>query len=71
MDSASAGFLIILVALVVYFIPTIIALSKQNVIAIFMLNLFLGWTFIGWVCALIWALCKEPEKSVELAKQKS
>jgi hypothetical protein len=43
---------------VFYFLPSIIALarSKRNILSIFLLNLFLGWTFIGWVVALVWAV---------------
>lgn len=43
---------------VFYFLPSIIALarSKRNIVAIFLLNLFLGWTFVGWVVALVWAV---------------
>lgn len=43
--------------LVMYFLPSIIALArgKRDTLAIFMLNLFLGWSVIGWVIALIWA----------------
>ena len=42
---------------VMYFLPSIIALarSKRDLLAIFLLNLFLGWSIIGWVVALIWA----------------
>lgn len=42
---------------VMYFLPSIIALarSKRDLTAIFLLNLFLGWTMIGWVVALVWA----------------
>jgi len=44
--------------LVMYFLPSIIALvrSKRDLLAIFMLNLFLGWSVIGWIVALVWAL---------------
>jgi hypothetical protein len=40
-----------------YFLPTIIAMarSKRDVMAIFLLNLFLGWSVIGWIVALVWA----------------
>jgi len=40
-----------------YFLPTIIAAvrSKRDTLAIFLLNLFLGWSVIGWIVALIWA----------------
>lgn len=43
---------------VLYFLPTIIgfARSKRDAVSILVLNLFLGWTAIGWVIALIWAL---------------
>jgi hypothetical protein len=43
---------------VLYFLPSIVALarSKRDAAAIFVLNLFLGWTAIGWVIALVWAL---------------
>lgn len=42
---------------VMYFLPTIIALikSKRDTVAILLLNLFLGWSVIGWIIALIWA----------------
>lgn len=43
---------------VLYFLPSIIAVarSKRDTTAIFVLNLLLGWTAIGWVIALVWAL---------------
>ena len=43
--------------LVVYFLPSLVARSRQhyNRTAIYALNLFLGWTFLGWVVALVMA----------------
>jgi T4 superinfection immunity protein len=43
--------------LILYFLPSIIALarSKRDLLAIFLLNLFLGWSVIGWIVALVWA----------------
>jgi hypothetical protein len=43
---------------VMYFLPSIVALarSKRDLAGIVLLNLFLGWTMIGWVVALIWAV---------------
>lgn len=51
------GFGTLIVLLFFYFLPTIVALARrhQNGLAIFVLNLLLGWTFIGWAIALIWA----------------
>ena len=42
----------------VYFIPTIVASHRHHpqLTAIFILNLFLGWSLIGWVGALVWAV---------------
>ena len=43
---------------VFYFLPAIIAFarSKRDAVSILVLNLLLGWTMIGWVIALVWAL---------------
>jgi Superinfection immunity protein len=51
----------VLVAVGIYFLPTIVAASgqKRKTGAIFVLNLFLGWTFLGWVLALVWAVADE------------
>jgi len=38
----------------IYFLPAIIA--KRDKGMIFVLNLFLGWTFIGWIIALALAV---------------
>jgi hypothetical protein len=47
-----------------YFLPSIVGRHKTNATAIFMLNLFLGWTFLGWVLALVWACTKESAQPV-------
>jgi hypothetical protein len=59
------GGVIVLLLLVVYFLPFIIALARKHVdsTAIFFLNLFLGWIFFGWVVALVWAVKKFDSNS--------
>ncbi|MCU0653584.1 MAG: superinfection immunity protein [Candidatus Pacebacteria bacterium] len=49
----------------VYFLPTLVAIirGKRNIGAIFVLNLLLGWSFIGWVLALVWALVRDTDPS--------
>lgn len=49
-----------IIFLFLYFLPTIGAVmeKKENTAAIFLVNLLLGWTFIGWVIALVWAVKK-------------
>ena len=46
------------IGFVLYFLPSIIALARQkrDLLSIVLLNLFLGWTAIGWIVALIWAV---------------
>ena len=53
--------LLAILGLVFYFLPSYVGRKKRNASAIVILNVFLGWTFLGWVVALIWATTKEPE----------
>ena len=40
-----------------YFLPTILAAHRGHGVAgILLLNLFFGWTIIGWFALLAWAL---------------
>ena len=52
----------VLVVLVIYFLPSVIALLRghRNRQALAKLNLFGGWTLFGWITALVWALYAEP-----------
>lgn len=56
-----AGMIGMAIAALLYFIPAIIAREKADFKLIFLLNLFLGWTIIGWIWALIWSFEKEKE----------
>ena len=48
--------------LALYFLPAIVAAVRHthNATAILLLNLFLGWTVIGWCVALLMAVCSAP-----------
>lgn len=61
-----AGFVLLVVAFVVYFLPTFVASNRKHVngTSIFLVNLLLGWTFLGWVVALVWASSANTERSV-------
>jgi hypothetical protein len=41
-----------------YWAPTIIAFARKHPSrgAVLALNFFLGWTFVGWIVSLVWAL---------------
>jgi len=58
MDMAALFFPVFGFGFVLYFLPAILAFarSKRDSVAILVLNLFLGWTAIGWGIALVWAL---------------
>ena len=49
-------------AFVLHFLPSFIAGSRhvQNFWWIVLINFFFGWTLIGWVIALLWALRDTP-----------
>lgn len=63
-SSPIAGFVLLVVGFLVYFLPTIIASrrSHPNGNGIALLNIFLGWTFIGWLVALIWSVSAIQKK---------
>ena len=54
----------IIFGIAIFLLPTIVAIArhKRNTTAILTLNLLLGWTFIGWIIALVWAFAVEREK---------
>ena len=47
----------VLIIFAFYFFPSMIALGRKhhNRAAIVLLNLFLGWTALGWIAALVWS----------------
>jgi len=53
-----------LVGFVIYFVPTLIAAIRKhgNLAAIMVINLFIGWTLLGWVGAFVWAVINVPEE---------
>jgi hypothetical protein len=53
-------------AILLYFLPTILAFSKKksNKSVIFLVNFFLGWSVIGWIVSLIWALSSDNSQTV-------
>lgn len=45
------------ILLLVYFLPTILALHRRNAAGgMFVLNLLFGWTGIGWLALIAWAV---------------
>lgn len=52
------NYLGIIIGFVIYFIPTVVASLRRHrsVMAIAFLNVLAGWTFVGWILAMIWSL---------------
>jgi len=59
-----AGFGGLALILSLYLLPTLVALAREhiNVMAIFILNLFLGWTFLGWIAAFVWCFTVQTKR---------
>ncbi|MBC8728876.1 superinfection immunity protein [Paraburkholderia sp. UCT2] len=53
-------------ALALYFLPAIIAdrRKRRDVLTLALFNACLGWTILGWVLALYWALQPNPAESL-------
>jgi tetratricopeptide (TPR) repeat protein len=49
-------FILFIAGLILYFIPTFIAQGKEEYSKVAIVNIFLGWTLLGWVLALVWAV---------------
>lgn len=58
-----------LVSLFLYFLPAYLGRNRSDFTAILVLNLLAGWTFIGWIIALVWALSSGQPRQVAVPAQ--
>ena len=56
-----AGLLLVVVNIPLYFLPSILGRRKRNRVAILVVNLLFGWTFVGWFVVLLWALATDSQ----------
>jgi hypothetical protein len=58
--------ILLILAAIFYFIPVVIASKRdtQHFGTIFFINFVFGWTVLGWVAALIWAIVEKPKEPV-------
>jgi len=70
--SGISFFIIVFLVICLYFLPTVNAVrsKKTNSGAILLLNLFLGWTFLGWVIALVWSATKDQNQAKQTENNK-
>lgn len=64
MDQGQAYFILLIIG-IVYFLPIMIASTRKhhNVVSISIVNVFLGWTMLGWVICLAWAFSQVKKVS--------
>jgi hypothetical protein len=67
MSDTGLGFGYLAILLLIYFLPAVIGFSRGHVNAgaILVLNLFLGWTALGWIAALIWSFMNSAKLNRE------
>jgi hypothetical protein len=61
------GLMFMLFFVAMYFLPALIAALRKHpqTLAIFVLNLLLGWSVIGWIGSLVWSLTNaQPTQTV-------
>lgn len=60
-----SAIILVIAAICTYLVPSFIAACRHhnNEAAIVALNILLGWTFVGWVVALVWALTDSTRTS--------
>lgn len=64
---------LIFLSLILYFLPALIAWynNDKNTIWIFVLTLITGWTSLGWILALFWAILeRDGSDLIEKVREK-
>ena len=71
--AGAAGLILILIFAGFYLIPTIVAIIRKvpNVGSVAVINIFLGWSIIGWVVALAMAARSVPPAQQVIINQGS
>ncbi len=69
--SIFTSLVLLLVALALYGVPSVVAFVREhkNAMTILILNIFFGWTFVGWVICLAWAFSKDVAESRQYIKK--
>jgi len=67
-EGDAGGGIILSIVVALYFAPTFVAMGRghSQTLPIGLLNLFLGWTVLGWVVALVWAFIRGQERASPL-----
>lgn len=71
LDAVPAIIVLTIFLIALYFLPAIIANQRnhRNFVAILVVNVFFGWTILGWFAALIWSLTNDPQPRVIIERR--
>jgi len=71
---SGAGLTILLiVAAVIYFLPSIVGGCRDKAhggAGVFFVNLFFGWTLVGWLLAFVWACSGKTNRDVRAEQRR-
>lgn len=58
------GYFLLSILLIIYLLPALQAYNRRhrNRASILIINVLLGWTFVGWAITLAWAYSKDVEQ---------
>ena len=64
MDEILGLFILGAIALTLYFVPSMVAMARKTkrMGGIIIVNIFLGWSLLGWVGALVWAVIDDKKE---------
>jgi len=70
-DPTTRTILYVFLGLLIYFLPTMAAYNRKHrdLGAIAATNVLLGWTFIGWCVAFIWAYTSNVKPATQAAQK--
>jgi hypothetical protein len=56
--------ILLMLTLLIYMLPTLIAFSREHPhrTELAVVNIFLGWTLIGWIAVFLWAALARVEE---------
>ncbi len=65
-DMSIWDLMILIILAIIILIPYIIARKRkhQNQFAILVLSVLIGWSFIGWVVAMVWACTRVTDSKI-------
>lgn len=71
--SGAGSVILLVVAAVIYFLPSIVAGARGKATGtggVLLVNLFFGWTLIGWLLAFVWACSGKTDRDVKAEQRR-